>query len=127
MGRRTEWPWSLEEEAEWKAELEEGAQDFVEELMGDNVEDDLSSSPDVIGTPENEPEDSIPENIRLRPNCPGQRFLSASAFVSSSSFFLRPTKKPKRRSATSARLFTQCVAYAATAFSKCSQSAVSSV
>ena len=65
MGRRTEWPWSLEEEAEWKAELEEGAQDFVEELMGDNVEDDLSSSPDVIGTPEKEPADSIPEKYSV--------------------------------------------------------------
>jgi hypothetical protein len=36
MDRREEWPWNLEEEAEWKAELEEREQDFVEELMGDN-------------------------------------------------------------------------------------------
>jgi hypothetical protein len=61
MDRRTEWPWSLEEEAEWKAELEERDQDFVEELIGESVEDDLSGSRDVIGTPEKEPADSIPE------------------------------------------------------------------
>jgi len=61
MDRRTEWPWSLDEEIEWKAELEERDQDFMEQLMGDNIEDELSSSRDFISSPEKEPADSIPE------------------------------------------------------------------
>jgi len=62
MDRRTEWPWSLEEEAEWKAELEQRDQDFAEELMDDTVEDDLSRSRYVLGIPEEKPaEDPIPE------------------------------------------------------------------
>jgi len=61
MDRRTEWPWSFEEEAEWKAELEDQEQGFVEELVGETVDDGLSTSGDVIGTPEKEPANSIPE------------------------------------------------------------------
>jgi hypothetical protein len=56
---RTEWPWSLDEEAEWKAELEKREQES-EQLTDDIVEDDGSAS-DLIGTPEKEPADSIPE------------------------------------------------------------------
>ena len=62
MDRRTEWPWSLEEEAEWKAELEQRDQDFAEKLMDDTVEDDLSRSRYVLGISEEGPaEDAIPE------------------------------------------------------------------
>lgn len=62
MDRKEEWPWSLEEEAEWKAELEGREQDFVDELISDTVEDDLSSSRYVLRIPEETPaEDTIPE------------------------------------------------------------------
>ncbi|HXY08397.1 MAG TPA: hypothetical protein VEI52_11185 [Terriglobales bacterium] len=60
MDWRTEWPWSLEEEARWKAELEKREQD-TEEFMDGIVEDDGSSC-DAIGIPDEEPaEESIPE------------------------------------------------------------------
>jgi hypothetical protein len=65
MDRRIEWPWSLEEEAAWKAELAEREQDFMEELMGEGFEDDLSSSCDVIVAPEKEPADSIPDKYMV--------------------------------------------------------------
>jgi len=62
MDRRTEWPWSLEEEAEWKAELEEREQDLVEEFVDDTVEDELSNSRYVLGNPEGQPaENTTPE------------------------------------------------------------------
>ena len=63
MDRRTEWPWSLEEEAEWKAELEQRQQGgIVEELIDEAVEDDLDTSRDVIETPKAESgESNIPE------------------------------------------------------------------
>lgn len=63
MDKRIEWPWSLEEEAEWKAELEQRQQD--EELMGETDEDELSSS-SVLGIPEEEPaEGSISEKYSV--------------------------------------------------------------
>ena len=33
MDRSTEWPWSWEEEGEWKAELEERDHEFLEGLI----------------------------------------------------------------------------------------------
>jgi hypothetical protein len=65
MDWRIEWPWSLEEEAEWKAEMEQGGQDFVEDLMGETVEDEQSGSRDVVETPDKEPADSIPEKYSV--------------------------------------------------------------
>ncbi len=63
MDKRTEWPWSLEEEAEWKAELERREQNSVEELMGEGIEDE---SGDVFGFPEEEAaEGSIPEKYSV--------------------------------------------------------------
>lgn len=50
----TQWPWSLEEEAEWKAELEERDYDFLEELLDDAVADlepaapQLSTDDDIL-------------------------------------------------------------------------------
>jgi hypothetical protein len=63
MDRSTEWPWSWEEEAEWKAELEERDYDFLEELIDSAVEDGTTGSSYVLGPPqEEEPaEDSTPE------------------------------------------------------------------
>ncbi|MGB2602662.1 MAG: hypothetical protein WBC78_03650 [Candidatus Sulfotelmatobacter sp.] len=52
MDRSTEWPWSSEEEAEWKAELEERDYDFLEELIGSAVEDTGTSF--VLAPPQEE-------------------------------------------------------------------------
>ncbi len=54
MDRRTEWPWSSEEEAEWKAELEERDYDFLEELIDSAVEDGGTGSSFVLGPPQEE-------------------------------------------------------------------------
>ena len=48
MDRQAEWPWSWEEEAEWKAELEERDNAFVEELIEDAVEDREVSQVDFL-------------------------------------------------------------------------------
>ncbi len=58
MDIRTEWPWSLEEEAEWKAELARREQDRSEDLMGETV-DEVSSLGDIFGIPEEESGDGI--------------------------------------------------------------------
>ena len=65
MDRSTEFPWSWEEEAEWKADLEERDRDFLEglidleELIGSAVEDGAAecmparlSLPTVFRAPE---------------------------------------------------------------------------
>jgi hypothetical protein len=38
MDRRTDWPWSWEEEVEWKADLEERNYEFLQELIDNEVE-----------------------------------------------------------------------------------------
>ena len=48
MDRRTDWPWDWEEEAEWKAELEERDYDFLEALIDSAVEEDMTSSRYVV-------------------------------------------------------------------------------
>ncbi|MFZ0138833.1 MAG: hypothetical protein WAK89_17345 [Candidatus Sulfotelmatobacter sp.] len=48
MDRSTEWPWSCEEEAEWKAELEERDYEFLEELIDSAAEGMTASSSDVL-------------------------------------------------------------------------------
>jgi hypothetical protein len=64
---RTEWPWSSEEEAEWKAELEERNDDLLEELMGGVVEEGIAGSRYGIGaTQQEEPaEDTMPEKYSV--------------------------------------------------------------
>jgi hypothetical protein len=67
MDRRTDWPWSWEEEAEWKAELEERDYDFIEELIDNAVEDVITGSQYVLG-PRQEQEsadDAAPEKYRV--------------------------------------------------------------
>lgn len=54
MDRRTEWPWSLEEEAEWKAELEERDYEFLQELIDRTVEDGTTDSSYVLTPPQEE-------------------------------------------------------------------------
>jgi len=54
MDRRTEWPWSSEEEAEWKAELEERDYEFLEELIDSAVDGAITGSRYVFGPPQEE-------------------------------------------------------------------------
>lgn len=62
MDRRSDWPWSSEEEAEWKAELEEKDNDFLEEMMDSAVDNGLTGSPNVSGPQETQrPEDVTPD------------------------------------------------------------------
>jgi hypothetical protein len=67
MDRSTEWPWNWEEEAAWKAELEERDYDFLKELIDSAVEDGTTGSSYVLGPPqEEEPaEDGTPENYSV--------------------------------------------------------------
>jgi hypothetical protein len=45
MDRSIEWPWSWEEEVEWKADLEERDYDFLQELIDNVMEDSVTDSP----------------------------------------------------------------------------------
>jgi hypothetical protein len=66
MDRRADWPWSWEEEAEWKAELEERDDDFLEELI-DNAGDSTNDSQYVLepGQEKESSEDSTPEKYSV--------------------------------------------------------------
>lgn len=65
MDKRIEWPWSSEEEAEWKSELAKRDSDLVEELMVDAAEDE-SDSRDVSRPVEEEPSgDAIPDQYSV--------------------------------------------------------------
>ena len=62
MDRSIEWPWSWEEEAEWKAELEERDDDFVQELIENAVEESATDSRDsLVSTPEEISADGMAE------------------------------------------------------------------
>jgi hypothetical protein len=60
---RTRWPWSWEEEARWKAELEEKDYNFLDGLIDGAVEDGATGSSYVLSSPQkDEPaEDNTPE------------------------------------------------------------------
>jgi hypothetical protein len=55
MDRSLDWPWSWEEEVEWKAELQERDDDFVQELIENAVEDSATESRYSLGSPSEEP------------------------------------------------------------------------
>jgi len=62
MDRRTDWPWDWQEEAEWKAELEERDDDFVEGLIDSAVENEITGAPVLEPRQTQEStEDSTPE------------------------------------------------------------------
>jgi len=62
MDRSIDWPWSWEEEAEWKAELEERGYKFLETLMDNVVEDSTTEFRYNLDSPTPErPEDAAPE------------------------------------------------------------------
>ncbi|HTT20699.1 MAG TPA: hypothetical protein VMG82_17315 [Candidatus Sulfotelmatobacter sp.] len=44
MDRSMDWPWSWEEEVQWKADLEERDYDFLQELIDNTVEDSAVDS-----------------------------------------------------------------------------------
>ena len=59
MDRTTDWPWSWEEEIEWKADLEERDYEFLQELMDNAVEDVATESfYNLISLPEEIAEDA---------------------------------------------------------------------
>jgi len=55
MDRSIDWPWSWEEEVEWKADLEERDYDFLQELIDNAVENDGAGSRFVLESPPEEP------------------------------------------------------------------------
>jgi len=61
VDRRTDWPWSWEEEAEWKAELEERDDDFVAELIDNAVEDEIGASRYTLEPQPEKPAEDAPE------------------------------------------------------------------
>jgi len=63
----TKWPWSWEEEAEWKAELEDRDYSFLEDLIDSAVEDGVTDLRDVLGSPEEDQaeEDGTPEKYSV--------------------------------------------------------------
>lgn len=44
MDRTTDWPWSWEEEIQWKADLEERDSDFILDLITNAVGDNTTDS-----------------------------------------------------------------------------------
>ena len=66
MDRITEWPWSWEEEAEWKMDLEERDNEFLEELIDSAVEDSATDSNYVVVPPqEQESVEDAPEKYSV--------------------------------------------------------------
>jgi hypothetical protein len=57
--RSTDWPWSWEEEVEWKADLEERDYDFLQELIDNAVEDSTTDSRSFLGLPPEEPSEDF--------------------------------------------------------------------
>jgi len=49
MDKSTDWPWDWEEEAEWKAELEDRDYEFLENLIDSAFEDGISDWGDAVG------------------------------------------------------------------------------
>lgn len=59
MDTSTKWPWDWEEEAEWKAELEERDYEFFERLIDSAFEETEVSSEYALGI---QSEAAVPEN-----------------------------------------------------------------
>ena len=55
MDRSTDWPWSWEEEVEWKVDLEERDYEFLQELIDNAVENAITDA--HYGT------ESLPEEL----------------------------------------------------------------
>jgi len=62
MERSTDWPWSWEEEVQWKADLEDRDDAFLQELISNAVEDSTTDSRYSLGSlPEESSEDIASE------------------------------------------------------------------
>jgi hypothetical protein len=55
---RTDWPWSWEEEVEWKADLEERDYDFLQQVIDNAVEDNATDSCDILGSLSEKPSEN---------------------------------------------------------------------
>ena len=53
MDRSAEWPWNLEEEVEWKAQLEQKDYDLVNELIDSAADADISPSRPALNPEDN--------------------------------------------------------------------------
>ena len=59
---RADWPWSWEEEIQWKADLAERDYDFLQELIDNAVEESTADSSDILTSlSERRSEDATPE------------------------------------------------------------------
>lgn len=56
---RTDWPWSWEEEVEWKADLEDRDYDFLLELIDNAIEDSTRDSPDILRSLREKPSEDV--------------------------------------------------------------------
>ena len=66
MERSTDWPWSWEEEVEWKADLEERDYDFLQEIIDSAVEESTADSGnDFASLPEEPSEDFASEKYSV--------------------------------------------------------------
>lgn len=61
MDRSNDWPWSWEEEVEWKTDLEERDYAFLQELIDNAVEEIATGSRDILMPP---PEKAAEEAAR---------------------------------------------------------------
>lgn len=59
MDRSIDWPWSWEEEVDWKADLEERDYDFLQELVDNAVEDSATDSRYSLGPLPEEPSEDF--------------------------------------------------------------------
>lgn len=59
---RADWPWSWEEEIEWKADLAERDYDFLQELIDNAVEESTADASEILTSlSEKRSEDATPE------------------------------------------------------------------
>jgi len=60
MDRITDSPWSWEEEIQWKADLEERDDSFLQDLIDNAVDGSATDSLCFIGAPQEEPPENAP-------------------------------------------------------------------
>jgi len=64
MDHKTDFPWSWEEEVEWKADLEERDYDFLQELIDNAIEPGTTLTLSVpTSSPEKTSEDAVEEYV----------------------------------------------------------------
>jgi hypothetical protein len=63
---RTNWPWSWEEEVEWKSDLEERDYDFLQQLIDNITEDRSSDAAYIPGSLEESAQDAAFEEYMVK-------------------------------------------------------------